>query len=309
MLRIGVIVNPAAGRGAGRRRSPAIRRGLEKAGATVSMAETRGPGDARRLVDAFRADDVDAIAVAGGDGTLNEACQAYVDVEGRPRLGPPLAVLPVGTGGDFRRTLGLDRDLDRAIDRLMSSPPRAFDLGVLEVTAPDGAPLTRAFVNIASFGLGGLTDRLVNGGPRWLGGRATFFLGTVRGLARFRNPAVRVSVDGAPWLDSPIVNVMIANGRYFGGGMHIAPHADPADGRFDIVAIGDLSRLATLGLAPYVYRGAHLDRPAITTTRAACVEAAAIDPRDEVLVDLDGETPGRLPIRARILPAAIRIRV
>ena len=308
MLRVALIVNPAAGGGAARRRIPRLLRAFTRVGPLPRVLETRGPGDAARLVDECRRSGVDVIAVAGGDGTLNEVGQAYVDGDGRPVSGPPIAVLPVGTGGDFGRTLGLGDDPDAAVHRILAGEPRPFDLGVLRLTTHDGASVTRAFVNIASFGLAGLTDRIVNGGPKWIGGRAAFYLATVRALATWRNPPVRVSVDGAPWLDSPIVNVMIANGRFFGGGMRIAPTADPTDGVFDVVAVGDRSRLATLALTRAVYGGTHLGRPGITATRGTSVEARPIRPSDVILVDMDGETPGRLPLAARVLPGALWIR-
>lgn len=308
MSRVALLVNPAAGGGAGRRRAPALARALARTGASIVVFETRAPGDASRIVDECRRAAVDVIAVAGGDGTLNEVSQAYLDRDGRPVSGPPIALLPIGTGGDFRRTLGVGRDLDAAIERLLTRDPRRFDLGVLRFTTHAGARELRAFLNIASFGLAGLTDRIVNGGPRWLGGRAAFYLATVRALAGYRNPPVQVRVDGAAWLESPVVNVMIANGRCFGGGMRIAPHADPADGLFDVVAIGDLTRLQTLGLTRVVYAGTHLAHPKITETRGTWVEARPVVPTDVVLIDMDGETPGRLPLDARIAAGAIWIR-
>ena len=307
VTRVALLVNPAAGGGAGRRRGPALARALVQAGASADVFETRGPGDAHRIVDECRRSAVDVIAVAGGDGTLNEVAQAYLDRDGRPVAGPPLALLPIGTGGDFRRTLGTPDDLDGAVDRVLSAEPRAFDLGVLRLTTLAGATKLRAFLNITSFGLAGLTCRAVNRGPAWLGGRATFYLATVRALASWRNAPVRVRVDGALWLESPVVNVMIANGRYFGGGMKIAPEADPADGWFDVVAVGDMGRLQTLGLTRAVYAGTHVKRPLVTTTRGISVEAHAATATDIVLIEMDGETPGRLPLSATVSPGAIWI--
>ena len=309
MTRVALLVNPAAGGGAGRRQAPALVRALVRASASVDVLETRGPGDASRIVDECRRSAVDVIAVAGGDGTLNDVAQAYLDRDGRPVAGPPLALLPIGTGGDFRRTLGVPGDLDRAIERVLSGEPRAFDLGVLRLTTLAGATELRAFLNITSFGLAGLTCRIVNSRPRRLGGRATFYLATMRALAAWRNPPVRVHVDGKQWLESPVVNVMIANGRYFGGGMKIAPEADPADGRFDIVAIGDMSRLQTLGLTRAVYGGTHVTRPLVTTTRGSSVEAHAAVASEVVLIEMDGETPGRLPLSATVAAGAIWILV
>jgi YegS/Rv2252/BmrU family lipid kinase len=285
-----------------------VQRSLERHGLSVTLGATKQPGDATRLAREARQAGLDCTIVMGGDGTLNEVCQAFVDAEGQPIAGPPLALVPAGTGGDFRKTLELGTDLDASIDHLIASEPRPFDLGILEATAHDGQPLTRAFVNITSFGLGGLTDRVVNGGPKWLGGKSAFFLGTLRALVAYRNAAVRVKVDGRVWLESPIVNVALANGRYFGGGMQIAPEADPTDGLFDVVALGDLTRLQVVGLTQHVYAGTHLGRPDISATRGALVEAEALAPGAEVLIDMDGETPGRLPLRARMAHGALLFR-
>jgi diacylglycerol kinase (ATP) len=307
-LKVALIVNPTAGSGSAGRAAPKVQQALERRGLTVTLGATKQPGDATRLARDARRAALDCTIVMGGDGTLNEVCQAYVDESGRPLAGPPLGLVPAGTGGDFRKTLELGTDLDASIEHLVTHEPRPFDLGILEAVADDGRVVTRAFVNITSFGLGGLTDRIVNTGPKWLGGKSAFLLGTLRALIAYRNVAVRVRVDGTIWLESPVVNVALANGRYFGGGMQIAPEADPTDGHFDIVALGDLTRLQTVGLTQRVYAGTHLEQPAITSTRGALVEAEALTPGVEVLIDMDGETPGRLPLTARIAPGALLFR-
>jgi YegS/Rv2252/BmrU family lipid kinase len=307
-LKVALIVNPTAGSGSAGRAAPKVQRALERLGLVVTLGATKQPGDATRLTREARRAALDCVIVMGGDGTLNEVCQAYLDERGQPLAGPPLGLVPAGTGGDFRKTLELGTDLEASIEHLVTHEPRPFDLGVLQAVAHDGRPVTRAFVNITSFGLGGLTDRIVNSGPKWLGGKSAFLLGTVRALVAYRNVAVRVKVDGATWLESPIVNVALANGRFFGGGMQIAPGADPTDGLFDVVALGDLTRLPTLGLTQRVYAGTHLGQPNITSTRGALVEAEALAPGAEVLIDMDGETPGRLPLTARIAEGALLFR-
>lgn len=307
-MRVALIVNPTAGSGSAGRVAPAVQRALERRGAEVTLCPTTGPGDAARLAGECRVRGVDCTVVVGGDGTLNEVCQAYLDARGEPLPGPPLGVVPSGTGGDFRKTLELDADLERSVERLMTSEPRPFDLGILQATGHDGRPVTRAFLNIASFGLGGLTDRVVNEGPKWLGGKSAFFLGTVRALVAYRNAAVRVKVDDRVWLESPVVNVALANGRYFGGGMQIAPEADPTDGLLDVVALANLTRLGTVALAQSVYAGTHLGKPEVKSTRGARIEAEALVPGAEVLIDMDGETPGRLPLAARVAKGALFVR-
>jgi YegS/Rv2252/BmrU family lipid kinase len=308
VLKVALIVNPTAASGAAGRAAPTVQRALERLGATVTLGATREPGDATRLAREARSARLDCTVVMGGDGTLNEVCQAYIDERGQPLAGPPLALVPSGTGGDFRKTLGLGTDLEANVEHLIRCEPRPLDLGILEASAHDGRSVTRAFVNITSFGLGGLTDRIVNAGPKWLGGKSAFFLGTLRALLAYQNAAVRVKVDGRIWLESPVVNVALANGRFFGGGMQIAPEADPADGLFDVIALGDLTRLQTVGLTQRVYAGTHLGQPRIASTRGALVEAEALVPNAEVLIDMDGETPGRLPLRARIAAGALSLR-
>lgn len=306
-MKVALIVNPTAGSGAGGRIGPQVLRALEGRGTSATLHETRAPGDATRFSRASRDDGVDTIAVVGGDGTLNEVVQAYVDSQGRPLAGPALAIIPAGTGSDFQKTLGIGSRVEEAIERLLGTEQRAIDLGVLELTAHDGARVARAFLNITSFGLGGLTDRIVNTGPKWLGGKAAFYFGAVRALVAYRNAPVRVRVDGETFVEAPIVNVAIANGRYFGGGMLVAPEADPADGAFDVISMADMDKLATLALTSSIYSGAHLARPGVSMTRGAVVEAEPLVRNADVLIDMDGETPGRLPLVARVAPGVLSI--
>ena len=307
-MRVAVLLNPAAGSGSAARRAPEVVRSFREAGVVAELFETKGPGDGARVVRASAEAGFDCVAVLGGDGTFNDACQAFIDERGEARPGPALGLIPSGTGGDFRKTFGLGTSTAEAVARIVNSPARRVDLGLLEVTSDGGTVVHRAFANIMSFGLGGLTDRLVEAGPKWIGGKGAFYLGAVRGLLAYRNAKVRVRVDGELFVESPIVNVAVANGRFFGGGMMVAPNADVADGRFDVVAIGDLTRVQTLGLTSHIYEGTHVGRPNISQTRGAVVEAESVD-GGEVLVDMDGETPGRLPLRARVAPAALELRV
>src|SRR5262249_5409672 len=158
---------------------------------------TKARGHAIELARAARTDGVDVIAVAGGDGTLSEVVQAYIDENGHAVSGPDLAVVPCGTGGDFRKTLGLSGAVEEAIGRIRYGARRPVDLGLLRITSHDGDDVHRAFVNVASFGIGGQVDAVVNEGRltrSWLGGKAAFFVGTLRAMASYRNASVRVKV-------------------------------------------------------------------------------------------------------------------
>jgi diacylglycerol kinase (ATP) len=304
-----VILNPTAGSGAAARKKAAIVRALTVGGAAPEVVHTEGPGDAGRLVREARRDGVTCVVLVGGDGTLNDAVQGYLEADGSIAVGPELGLVPSGTGGDFRRTFGVTDNVDDACARLLKAEPRPLDLGVLAVTTLAGATVRRAFANITSFGIGGLTDRIVNSTPKWMGGKAAFLTGTLRAMLVYKDAPVRVKVDGAVWLEAPIFNVALANGRYFGGGMMIAPDADPADGLFDVVALHDMSRLQSAALAQYIYKGTHLGRPGVSVTRGRLIEAEPLAAGTEVLIDMDGETPGRLPLRAEVRPGALRLRV
>jgi diacylglycerol kinase (ATP) len=304
-----VVVNPRAGSGSAARKAPRLARSLHRAGVEHELVETRSPGDATRIALEARDAGVDTLIVLGGDGTLNEVCQAYVDSDARPVPGPELVIAPGGTGGDFRRTFDFGESVEETVRRVVRGQTRPIDLGILDLTSAQGETVSRAFVNVTSFGIGGLVDRLVNRSSKWWGGRAAFLLGGLRAWTVYRNTPVRIRVDGSTWLESPVFNVALANGRYHGGGMQIAPTADPGDGLFDVVALCDLSRAEAAAIMRKVYQGRHVGSHGVRATRGAVVDAEPIRRTDEVLIDLDGETPGRLPARARIVPSALHLRV
>jgi len=306
--RVRLILNPRAGSGAAARRLPLILQTMRKFDLRFEVARTTGPGDATRLARAAFEDGVDVVAVVGGDGTLNEVVQAWLGEDGEPRGGPELAIIPVGTGGDFKRTIGLSGDVDEAVRRLRTGHIRAIDIGVMRLVDFQGTDVTRAFLNITSFGIGGVTDKLVNETPKWLGGKVSFFIGSARALLRYRNASVRVEVDGNVFVDGPVFNVAMANGRYFGGGMMIAPHADPSDGLLDVVCLGDMKRRESLALSSKIYHGGHIGGPKVSTVRGKTIVARPAPGEPDVLLDMDGETPGKLPIDVRVAPGLVRVR-
>lgn len=308
--KVRVIINPRAGSGKAERSIIGIDRAFRRYRLSHEIVRTEGPGDATRLMREAARDGVDVVAIVGGDGTINEASRALVDSSGNILGGtlPDLALIPAGTGGDFRKSFDLSNDIDEAVRRIAEPSQKPLDLGLLHITGHDGQPSLSTFLNIASFGISGITDRLVNETPKWMGGTMAFLIGSLRASLAYRNLPVRVKVDGKPLLEGRIFLVAIANGRYFGGGMKIAPHADPSDGRFEIIALGDIGRLEAFGLATKIYRGAHLTMAKARVAAGATIEAEPLD-GDEVLLDVDGETPGRLPLRATIFPGALRIHV
>jgi diacylglycerol kinase (ATP) len=306
--RVRVILNPSAANGRTLRRLPEIEEALRRHDLKHEILLTQGPGNATELGRAARADGIDVLAVVGGDGTLNEVVQAYLDEGGEAVAGPDLALIPSGTGGDFKRTLGLAGSIDDAVGRIRSGRRRTIDLGVLRFEPHAGQAPVRAFVNVASFGIGGQVDALVNSSPKWLGGKASFFIATLRAMARYKNASVRVKVDGEDWYEGPAFNVALANGRFFGGGMMIAPQADPSDGRLELVCVGDLTKIEAAGLSSKIYKGEHLTAAGVKATTGTRVEAEPMHAWATVLLDVDGEQPGKLPMTATIAQGALTFR-
>lgn len=303
-----LVLNPRAGAGRAARQRSRVEKELRKRGARFDVRVTERPGHATELVrEALRAG-APGVAVVGGDGTLNEAINGFFTPDGQAIApGAWVGPLPIGTGGDFRKTVGIPDAVDAMVERFVEAGPRALDVGWLSYRTREGRDAECAFVNIASFGLGGLVDRLVNEGPKWLGGRAAFFVGTVRAMRRYENQKVRLTVDDAPPRESRILNLAVANGQYFGGGMHIAPEASSSDGLFDVVAIEREGLFGQARLAPALYRGALLEREGVYFTRGARVHAEALGDQP-VELDVDGEAPGILPATFAMRAGVVRLR-
>lgn len=304
--KIFVLVNPASANGRTGKRWPEMAAALRKHVGTFEVGFTEGPLQATdRVREALRAG-ADTIVSVGGDGTHNEVVNGFF-ADGAPvRADATLALLPAGTGGDLRRTLGLPLDPIAAVEHV-GRDARPVDVGHLECTGHDGRPVHHWFINICSFGMAGLVDKLVNESSKALGGRLSFLWGLGRAATRYRNQAVRVALDGGELKPYTVLNFVVANARYFGGGMKVAPEADMGDGLFDIVVIGDLGTLEVARGLPRLYRGEHLGMKGIEHTRAREVRAEPADPEARVLIDMDGEQPGRLPATIRLHPAALRL--
>jgi len=269
-------------------------------------AMTRGPGDATRLArEALRAGAERVVAI-GGDGTVNEVVNGFFDEAGRP-LAPEasFALLPYGTGGDFRRTLHLPTGLADAARVIAANHRRRIDVGRLSYVAASGQPAHRMFANIASFGASGVVDRLVNGSGKWMGGRLSFLLASARTTWSYKNQRVQMTFDGTDRVETTINTVAVANGRYFGGGMKVAPEAEVDDGRFDVVAMGDFGFGDLLRSGRRLYKGTHVSMEKVTTRRAKVIEAEGVEPGAVIELDVDGENPGRLPARFELLPGAL----
>jgi diacylglycerol kinase (ATP) len=298
-----VIMNPASRSGKTGRRWREVEARLREALGDLEVEPTRGPRDAERIAREAARSGVGRILVAGGDGTANEVVSGLLSIDRAHDV--ELGLLPFGTGGDFLRTLGMPRELDAAIAALRLGKTRRIDAGRLHYRDRDGKERVGHFINVTSFGIGGLVDELVNSAPKRLGGKASFFIGALRGIVRYRAEEVEIRVDGELVHDGPLTLAAAANGRYFGGGMQIAPEARPDDGQLDVVVVSGVSKARLLTRFPSIYRGTHLRHPEATQFRGSRIEATA--PPGRVWLDVDGEALGTLPAIIEILPGALTL--
>lgn len=310
-----LLVNPRAGSGRARDVLPAIEAALRARGTPFRTVLTGAPREATRLAREALVAGAPGIAVVGGDGTLSEAAGGFFTETGEPLAkGAYLAPISAGTGGDFRKSIG-SRNVSRRgdgvgdlVDRMLAAKPRPIDAGWLEHVDDEGRPARRAFLNIASFGMGGMVDRLVNDGPKWIGGAGAFFVGGLRALARYQPMAVRLRLDDGPPRETRVLNLMVANGQFFGGGMHAAPRAVIDDGLFDVVGMENMTKADAIVGTPALYNGKLLEERKVTFARASRVHAEPVVPTDRVLLDVDGEAPGRLPATFEMRAGAFQLR-
>jgi YegS/Rv2252/BmrU family lipid kinase len=301
-----IVVNPQSQSGQLGRRWPDLSGRIRREIGSFEEVHTSGPGDATRLARRALEDGADRVVAIGGDGTINEVANGFFDGDRPVNPDAALGILPFGTGGDFRKTIRMPRDIGRAARVLARGGTRRIDVGLLEYTRRDGAPASRVFVNIASFGISGVVDRYVNASSKRLGGRVSFLVATARATVNYRNQRVRMVFDDddASAVDLTVNTVAVANGRYFGGGMFIAPDAELDDGLFDVVALGDFTIKEMLLNSRRIYDGSHLSIDKVSFRRARKVRAEPLD-GERVELDVDGETPGILPATFRILPRAL----
>jgi diacylglycerol kinase (ATP) len=240
------------------------------------------------------------IVAVGGDGTVNEVAQGLAESRRTE-----LAIIPRGTGWDFARTYGIPRRLEAAVAVALNGHVRAIDLGRATYHGWNGTEEVSYFANIASAGMSGAIAKRANETSKALGGKISYFWATFAVFARWHNDEVRVRV-GDEHRTGRMHDVVVANGRYFGGGMMICPEAEPDDGLFDVLLIGDLTKRDLLLTLPKTYRGRHLPHPKAELLRGATVEVDAPGP---LPVQLDGEQPGTTPVRFQVVPKALRLRV
>jgi diacylglycerol kinase family enzyme len=340
------IVNPACGT---RKAGDEITRLLARVGhlyGEVTVRYTERRGHAEELAFAGAGDGHPLIVAVGGDGTFGEVVNGVLRAEDEaaeassgggaeqvseaggganpardstgaaadPSPGlPAVGLVSIGTGGDFRRTLGIEAGIEASLEALATGTDRRIDVMRAEFRGPDGATVRRYVVNVLSAGLGGMVDRYIEATPSFVPGRAGYYAAALRAAAVSTQQPVRARIT---WQGDtreeimPAYLIAVCNGRWFGGGMDVAPMALPDDGRLELVTVAAPTKPYLLRHIKSVYEGRHLDLPSVHHCACERIELGLEDPGAEArfLLDVDGDALGSLPLSVEVAPKRLLVR-
>ncbi len=302
-----VIINPEARSGAARscwrKLAPELRNAIGPFEARV----TQSRGDAIHIAREAIAAGTGRIVAFGGDGTISEVANGILGSE-NPAC--QLGILPFGTGNDFCRSLGISSKLNEALGILEAGRIKLVDAGEVEFVGNDSQVQKRIFMNVASCGLSPEVNRLVNSHGHWFGkrwsGRLCYLIATLVAKSRFQPVEVRFTAGREPEQTAHVLAIVIANGKYFGGGIQIAQQADLGDSRLYSVVVRPIGFVRLLANIHRFYGG---DLAAMEEIDGFSVEQMNVTSADgsPVQIELDGEVVGRLPATFRVLPNALGV--
>ena len=301
--KIVVISNPASSRGANSKRRSELTAELDRVtgqtGLGYSIVETTVRGEAART-GAFlpgsgsdlslRAalEGADIVAAAGGDGTVGEVANGLIGTSA------VLGVIPMGTGNDFSRTIGIGTDIRLAVSTLVDGKARSIDLGKSD---------RGYFINIAGCGFDAVVANRVNHGYRFLRGTTAYLAAVIGTLLTYRPAEIELVIDGV-CSSEKVMLCAVANARSYGGGMFVAPQADLCDGLFDVVVVGDVGVFEFLKTFPKVFKGTHVSHPKVSVRRGRRV---VVRSSVGLPVLADGEDIGVVPASFEVVPGALKV--
>ena len=301
-LRVVAIVNPKAAGGAVIRRWPLF----EKAIASFVDLDTLLTKRPKHATDLAReaAAGADVVVAVGGDGTINEVINGLLQKDG---LCAKLAYIPMGTGGDFQRTVNLPNQPDEAAEVIVSGETLTIDAAVASLISHEGKPVERYFLNMTSFGMGGDVSVKAKNFLSRLSGKLAFLWATFTVALDYRGKTVRIQLDSDPAEhEFFITNLAVGNGRYHGGGMHPCPLALLNDGVLEVTPIERLNLFELVRDIRILYSDNVYQHRKAHHFRARTMRAES----DEIVrVEVDGESVGRLPMTITTLPQALRLLI
>ena len=293
MRRACLILNPSSGRERGPEHLESVKAALHGPFDEVTTTVTSGDGDAERAAVAAAADGCEALFIAGGDGTVNEAMNGLWGAGALDALA--VGIIPFGTGNDFAATLGIPKETDAALGVLLEGREVRVDLGQVN---------GRVFVNTSGGGFIGEVSAAVTPQLKTIAGRLAYLIGGAQALLEFNPVAATVTIHpGHLHVRHELYAFAVCNSRLIGGGRLIAPDAVIDDGLLDVCLIESMSALEFVALARKVADGQHVADPRVSYFQASAVD---IELAREINVNTDGEVFSVKRCEYRVLPGAAR---
>jgi len=292
-MKTSVIVNPRAGNGRTEKIWPNIEFALKQSIGSFQTEQTSCQGDAILLTRHALESGATRIVAIGGDGHLNEVLNGFIENDVQLNSQATLSFVMTGTGCDFQRSLGVSGKWESAVEKLKDAQVRQIDVGKVSYTAPEKTQQIRYFINIASFGLSGAADHYIDNSSlgKYFGGTILYLWATIKTVFTHPNQTIRYRIDDGPQKEIRTRLALLANGRYFGGGMHAAPEAELDDGLLDLLMLKEISLVKFLWHLPKIYMGTHLKLPVVYFQKVRKFTALS---SEQVILDIDGESPGTL---------------
>jgi diacylglycerol kinase (ATP) len=308
MNRVHVIVNPSSAHGRTGKRWETIKEAIRSHFREFKYIFTEKPFQATEIARELLGDGFDLLIGVGGDGTLNEISSGFFNVQSGLAINRDAAVgiIPSGTGSDFIRFMKVPRDFEKSAARIKNSPIKKIDIGKITYGGKARKRKTQYFVNVADFGLGAEVIRNVSRISSTQRGAFTYYRGLLSTMMKFSSKSVRMVLDGKRELQGEYLIGAVANGRIFGGGMIIAPQAEPDDGYFDLVLIESMKKMEILANTRLLYTGTIAKNPKVHILKARHIR---VDSPEEVHIEYDGEVGDSLPAEFAVVEKALNLRI
>ncbi|UCH94676.1 MAG: diacylglycerol kinase family lipid kinase [Candidatus Aminicenantes bacterium] len=315
MEKVHVIVNPLSARGKTGQRWNTIKEIIKHYFNEYKYIFTERPKQATEIARDLLKDGFDLIIGVGGDGTLNEITNGYFQQDSQQAVNEEaaLGIIPSGTGSDFVRHLKIPRDFKGSVEAIKNSGVKAIDVGKITFNF-DSSEAERSsayFINVADFGLGAEVSRNIAAVPSRKRGAFSYYLGLLSTIRTYKSKKVRVVIDDTEEISSRFLIGAVANGRIFGGGMIIAPEAEPDDGYFDLVLVENMGRFEVIKNSRLLYTGTLDKHPKVTIKRVRDIKVypAAEDEDNTVNIEYDGEIGKSIPAEFRIIEKSVNFRI
>lgn len=307
MNKVHVIVNPFSARGKTEERWNTIKEVIYRHFKEYKYIFTEKPKQATELARELLKEGFDLIIGVGGDGTLNEITNGYFQKDSHTAINEEasMGIIPSGTGSDFIRFLKIPRDFRKSVELIKNSGIRKIDVGKVTYMQPGMEPAGKYFINIADFGLGAEVIKNLSSIPAGKRGPISYYKGLLSTIRSYSSKEVTLVLDDKEEIRGRFLIGAIANGRIFGGGMKIAPEAEPDDGYFDVVLVEDMKKLEIIYNSRLLYTGAIISHPKVTLKRAKKVRVSSAD---EVNIEYDGEMGQALPAEFEIIERGVNFR-